>query len=47
MSAAVPEVNERDDRGDRQAVADDRECPGVAWIALVDEPADGTPFEVT
>src|SRR5206468_3951119 len=42
----VAEVDEHDDRGDRQAVADDRERPRVAGIALVDEAADRAPLEV-
>src|SRR5262245_15789499 len=40
------EVNQRDDGGNRQTVADDRERPGVSGIAFVDEAADGTLFEV-
>ena len=41
MRAPEAEVDQDDDRGDRQAVADDRERPRVAGVALVDEAADG------
>ena len=46
MGAAVAEVDHRDDRRNRQPIADDRERPGVTWVALVNETADGTPVEV-
>ncbi len=46
MGAAVSEVDHHDDRRDRQPVADDRERPRVAGVALVDEPADGASIQV-
>src|SRR5471032_2719243 len=34
MRRADSEINQQDDRGNRDAVADDRERPGVAGVAL-------------
>src|SRR5262249_445427 len=46
LTASLAEVDEDDNRRDRQAIADDRERPRVAGIALVDEAADRAPVEV-
>ena len=46
MRSDDAEVNERDDRRDRQPIADDRERPRVAWIAFVDQAADRTALEM-
>src|SRR6185503_13519048 len=46
VRARHAEVNQHDDHGNRQPVADDGEGPGVAWVALVDEPAHRAALEV-
>src|SRR5436853_5591152 len=46
MGAAVAEVDEDDDRGDRQPIAHDREGPRVARVALVDQTTHRATFEV-
>jgi hypothetical protein len=46
MRSAKAEVEQRDDRGDRQPIADDRERPGVARIAFVDQTTNLATVEV-
>ena len=46
VRAAEADIDQDDDRANRNPIADDRECPRVAGIALVDQTADGAPFEV-
>src|SRR5688572_11657408 len=46
MRSADAEVNQGDDRRDRQPIADDRERPRVSWIPFVDEAADLAALEV-
>src|SRR6185503_2894962 len=46
VRARHAEVNQHDDHGNRQPVADDGEGPGVARVALVDEPAHRAALEV-
>jgi hypothetical protein len=46
VRAAVPEIDQDDDRGDRQAIADDRERPGVAGIPFEYETAGRAAFEM-
>src|SRR5262249_41123497 len=40
------EIDDDDDRGDRETIADGGEGPGVAGIAFVDEAADAAAFQV-
>jgi hypothetical protein len=47
MRSGDAEINQDDDRGNRNAIADDCECPRVAGIALVDQAAHVTGFKVT
>ena len=46
MRRADSEINQQDDRVNRDAVADDRERPGVAGIPLVHQTAHRTLVEV-
>src|SRR6185436_9337404 len=43
---AVAEINQHDDRGDWQPVADDRECPRIAGVSFIDQAAYRAAFEV-
>src|SRR5262245_36983611 len=46
MRASVAEVDQDDDCGDRQTVADDRDRPRVAGVAFVHEAADRAALDV-
>ena len=46
MRSRDAEVDKDDDGGNRKTIADDREEPGIAGIALEDKPAVGAALSV-
>jgi len=46
VRSSEAKIDQDDDRGDRQAIADDRERPRVTGIPLVYESTDGTALDV-